>query len=560
MRLRFPALGTLAACAALAGPPLYDVTDLGTLGGRESRAYGVNAAGAACGEAATAEGTMHAFAWTAAGGIRDLGTLGGPTSRGYGINDAGWVVGEADATNALRQPFCWTPADGLRALPLPPGAVGGAALAVAGSGQMVGAVDLPDGPCAALWMSPTNVPALLTAKGRAGLALAISPAGGVVGQSEVGEGDDLVTRAFFRPADGVVAALSPLGDGLSSAARAINAAGQIAGSFEAGTGVTHAFVFDANGLRDIDTRNNTFSEAHGINASGDVVGVCFVGPDDGDAAFLATAEGQYLLDDLVEARESWHVVEARAIADDRRIAGCALRDERERAVLLIPRAGAAPDLPTVRIIAPAAGLRLAPGAGVDLEAEATAREGVKRVTFLANDVVIGTATAAPFRLSWKDVPPGEVDLVARAVGRTGRANESSRVRIRSELPPNALPVVTWLAPTGEVIRLAGGGYEFRAEARDPDGRVVGMELWQDGTVIASAEGASLQEVWSGGPAEVYEFRVVAEDERGGRGTSTVLRVELGAAAAPEPATNAAPATGGAGVPAPAGGGADLKLE
>ena len=560
MRIRLPALGSLAACAALAGPPLYDVTDLGALGGRESRAYGVSASGAVCGEAATGEGTMHAFVWTAAAGMRDLGTLGGPTSRGYGISDAGWVVGEADATNAQRQPFCWSPADGLRVLPLPPGAAGGAALAVSSNGQIAGAVDLPDGPCAALWLSPTNQPELLTAKGRAGLALAVSPAGGVVGQSEVGEGDDLVTRAFHRPPEGVVAALSPLGDGLSSAARAINAAGQIAGSFEAGTGVTHAFVFDANGLRDIDARNNTFSEAHAINAAGDVVGVCFVGPDDGDTAFLATPDGLFLLDDLVEAKEAWHVVEARAIADDRRIAGCALRDERERAVLLTPHAGAAPDLPAVRLIAPAPGLRLAPGAGVELEAEATARDGVKRVSFLANGIVIGTATGAPFRLSWKDVPPGEIDLVARAVARTGRGNSSSRVRIRSELPPNAVPIVSWLAPTGGVVRLEGGGLEFRAEARDPDGRVVGMELWQDGTIIAAAEGASLQEAWSGGPAEVYEFRVVAEDERGGRGTSEVRRVEFGAAVAPERGTQALPVVPGAGGAGPSGPNADLKLE
>ena len=528
-----PLLSLLLAGAALAGPPRYTLTDLGTLGGRESRAYGLNSLGAACGEAATSQGAMQAFRWTAADGLRGLGTLGGPTSRGYGINDAGWVVGEAETTNGLRQPFCWTPETGLLPLPLPAGAPGGVAQAINASGQIAGAVDQADGPCAAFWPSRTNLPVLLTATGLAGLAFSLNDAGEVVGQSEMGEAVGRVTRAFHRTPDGVVAAISPLGEGLSSAARVINAAGQIAGSLEVRAGITHAFRYDTNGLADLDDRNNVFSEAHGLNARGDVVGTCFNGPDDDEQAFLWTEEGLVNLDDLLEVREPCRIVEAWAIHDDRRIVGCALKDERERAVLLTPVHGPGERLPTARILSPAAGTRLAPGQSLELEAVAAADDGVKRVTFVANGLVIGTATAAPYRLVWANPAAGDVDLVARVMSKTGRGNESGRVRIRVDLPANAQPVVTWRAPTNGAAVSPGSNVLFRAEARDPDGRVVAMELWRDGTNIALVEGGVLGEAWPAEAVGRHQFTAVAEDERGGRSTSEVLHVEVvGPAEAP----------------------------
>lgn len=527
MKIPFCILSSLlAAAATLAGPPFFSITDLGTLGGRESRAYALNAGGMVCGEGATAQGSMHAFRWTPGAEAQDLGTLGGPTSRAYDLNGAGWVVGEADGTNAARQPFCWTPEGGLTALPLPPGAHGGVAHAINDAGQIAGAVELASGPCAALWPSPTNTPVLLTATGMAGLAFGINRHGWVVGQSEMGEAEARVTRAFQRDPEGVVAGLTEQGEGLSSTARAINESGQVIGSYEVRPGITHAILFDPNGLRDLDDRNNVFSAAYGVNAGGDTVGGFFNGPDDDDQAFLATTEGMWNLDDLLDTREVWHVVEAWDINDDRLIVGCALKAGLLHAVLLTPVNASGRVPPTVRLLEPAAGARFAPGAGMVLVAEASAADGVKRVTFLANNLVVGSATSAPYRLEWAHAPAGDVDLVARATTRSGRANDSGRVRVRVELPANAQPVVTWLEPVEGATVAMGSHVLFRAEARDPDGRVVGLELWRDGTNIASAEGAMLGEAWPAGPAGHFGFAVVAEDDRGGRMTSEVRRVEV----------------------------------
>lgn len=68
------------------------ISDLGTLGGRNSYGLGLNANGTVVGTAQNSAGYLRAFETTAAG-LFDLGTLGGSSSVAYGINDRGQIVG-----------------------------------------------------------------------------------------------------------------------------------------------------------------------------------------------------------------------------------------------------------------------------------------------------------------------------------------------------------------------------------------------------------------------------------------------------------------------------------
>ena len=66
-----------------------------TLGGTYSKAYAINDAGAAAGEATlTGDSQTHAIVYQN-GRITDLGTLGGANSTAYDINEAGYATGRA---------------------------------------------------------------------------------------------------------------------------------------------------------------------------------------------------------------------------------------------------------------------------------------------------------------------------------------------------------------------------------------------------------------------------------------------------------------------------------
>jgi len=83
----------LASAQSVFGQVLYTVTDLGTLGGLTSNAYGINNSGQVVGGSNTSGGAYHAFLYSGSGPMQDLGTLGGGGSLAFGINDRGQVVG-----------------------------------------------------------------------------------------------------------------------------------------------------------------------------------------------------------------------------------------------------------------------------------------------------------------------------------------------------------------------------------------------------------------------------------------------------------------------------------
>ena len=109
------------------------ITDLGTLGGTYSAAYGINASGQVVGWASTAgDAAFDAFLYTPGSGMTNLGTFGGPGSEATGINASGQVVGWASTAGNAQDAFLYTPGSGM--IDLGPGQATG----INDSGQVVG--------------------------------------------------------------------------------------------------------------------------------------------------------------------------------------------------------------------------------------------------------------------------------------------------------------------------------------------------------------------------------------------------------------------------------------
>jgi probable HAF family extracellular repeat protein len=95
------------------------ITDLGTLGGLDSHAHGINDLGHIVGSSLTSSGEEHAFVYIN-GVMTDLGTLGGPGSYAIDINNRGQIVGLAQrAGDANWYPFLYENGQMIDLLALP---------------------------------------------------------------------------------------------------------------------------------------------------------------------------------------------------------------------------------------------------------------------------------------------------------------------------------------------------------------------------------------------------------------------------------------------------------
>ena len=93
------------------------VTDLGTFGGTDSWAFGLNNLGFVVGWAAKDTGIYEAFVWDGTV-MAGLGTLGGLYSSAYGINDQGIIVGFAHDAAGITHAVEWVPVPEAAPLPL----------------------------------------------------------------------------------------------------------------------------------------------------------------------------------------------------------------------------------------------------------------------------------------------------------------------------------------------------------------------------------------------------------------------------------------------------------
>ncbi len=260
-----PALIVLLCFNTAAAQAPYTVTDLGTLGGSFSIAFGVNTKSQVTGGANLAGDTnSHAFRWQH-GVMRDLGTLGGANSLAYNPNSRGEVAGAAETSNIdpLGEDFCGFGTQSI---------------------------------CRAFFWHKGMMHDLGTLGGNNSLAIGINSSPQVVGWAETRAVDPntglLITRAFLWE-KGVMKKLGTLG-GNNSNGHTLNERGQVVGWSETTTTPDptlgfppfHAFLWERGRMTDLGTLGGNLSIFPWINNHRQVVGQSSLFGDANFHAFL----------------------------------------------------------------------------------------------------------------------------------------------------------------------------------------------------------------------------------------------------------------------------------
>lgn len=275
--------------SANAAKPGGAITDLGTLGGNYSDAFGINndpTSLQVVGQSRTVSGAVHAFFWTAPGPMIDLGTLGGGHSYASHLNNHGLIAGGSDDALAQRWAVVWTDTGGrwvienigtltgsccANAYGVNNGTAGDpAAVAVVG-GSTAGS-----GRGHAVMWTRSSTGWTLQDLGvlpgdTSSLAIDINDRGEIVGVSNNPSG--VGSGFLLTPATGMFRLSSLGGD---TEAVAINDAGDVAGFSTTSSGDVHAVRWQSATnwtVEDLGSLGGCCSQASGINNYGDVVGV-----------------------------------------------------------------------------------------------------------------------------------------------------------------------------------------------------------------------------------------------------------------------------------------------
>lgn len=359
MLTRFFALTALTlflspvAATALAPPPHFTITDLGTLpGGQQSVAYGLNDRGQVVGWSdGGADDTQgykvmvhnHAVLWDQ-GKIRDLGLLKGfPFSAGRGINNQGQIAGGWDVNYhpyigggiaGDRETFLWQ--NGNRTL------LQGAkpffvdwANAINASGQIAAVATSDAGERAALWSKGTLTVLPLLPGFTQSYAYALNGAGSVVGWASKNIEAGPESHAEYHAClwhKGTVVDLGTLSPGSPfTEAYAVNDRGQIVGT-TSGRG----FLWQNGKMREIPPFISPASlRPNSINNKGQVVGTADNTPPE-HRVFLWQNDVTYDLNALIPKDAGWVLEDARAINANGQIVGWGEHDGHKRAFLLTP--------------------------------------------------------------------------------------------------------------------------------------------------------------------------------------------------------------------------------
>jgi probable HAF family extracellular repeat protein len=329
--------------------PVYNVIDLGTLGGDYSFAYSINNEGQIVGDATDSSGKSLATKFDSSGSGNNINLdPSGYESLAYSINNKGQIVGTTSKPNIFGCQAVLFDASGQGNNVVLIGSSGGVsngAASVNDAGQVVGWKTPPQGGWLATLFdisgSGNNIN--LDPSGYDSAAYSINNKGQIVGWSTVTlPRGALHDATLFDPSGGGNNIyLGTLSGGFYSEARSINDNGQIVGIAETSPGM-HATLFDPTGGGnniDLGTLGGLWSWAYSINNKGQILGYALNSNWESRATlFDPTGGGMNIdLNTLIDPASGWYLGYAYSINDRGWIVGQGINpDGDSHAFLLVP--------------------------------------------------------------------------------------------------------------------------------------------------------------------------------------------------------------------------------
>jgi len=179
-------------------------------------------------------------------------------------------------------------------------------------------------------------------------------------------------------------------------------------------------------------------------------------------------------------------------------------------------------LPSVTITSPTNSSSYATPTDVTITADASDDNGIKSVSFFADYRLLGTDKAAPYSLTWSNVPPGHHILIAVAQDTFGAYKLSEAVKITVS---NAPPTISITAPADGDSLQAPATIELKADASDTDG-IRYVAFWSGKRLLGIDKTAPFSLSLNNVRAGSYNFTAEAIDKFGGRTISSPVSVTV----------------------------------
>ena len=184
--------------------------------------------------------------------------------------------------------------------------------------------------------------------------------------------------------------------------------------------------------------------------------------------------------------------------------------------------------PSVSLTGPAVGASHLAPATITLTATAADTDGtIAKVEFFHGTTLIGTATAAPYRVLWNGVPAGSYSLTATATDNQGAATGSD-ARAVTVNATNTPPTVSLIAPADGAAYVLPVTVTLSATASgiEDNTPITRVDFHHGSTLIGGSTTAPYTTTWAPPTAGAYHLTAVATDSAGGVTTSAARTITV----------------------------------